>query len=226
MSSLGKRIVQRCHPEGIPWPASLLYNAISQSRIFRRQYETVAADIARQCPGGRILDIGTGPGWLLLALRSAAPAVEPVGVDISAAMVAAARKNMERAGCAAAIEIREAAADALPFADSDFDLVVSTGSLHHWKQPVRALDEVYRVLKPGRSALMYDLVKKMPAEVVQQVRREFGALRTALLWLHSFEEPFYSPEEMVALTATTRFRSGTTGFVGALCCLTLRKGGG
>jgi ubiquinone/menaquinone biosynthesis C-methylase UbiE len=37
----------------------------------------------------------------------------------------------------------------LPFADERFEVVVSTASIHHWKDPDRGLAEIYRVLKPG-----------------------------------------------------------------------------
>jgi hypothetical protein len=53
--------------------------------------------------------------------------------------------------------------------------------------------------------------------------REFGRLRILLLWLHAFEEPFYSVTNCERLTRTSLFGNGTVRFVGALCRLTLRK---
>jgi len=217
--SLWRRIVRRFHPEGIPWPGSAVYDALSRSRIFLRHYDLVADDIARACGGGRILDVGTGPARLLLALRGRLPGAVLAGVDISPAMVAKARENVGAAG----IEVREGSAGELPFPEGSFDAVVSTGSMHHWKEPVAALDEAHRVLRAGGIALMYDLVRKMPRDVAEGIRREFGAFRLALLWVHSFEEPFYDPAEMVALAARSRFRSGGVRFVGALCGLVLEK---
>jgi SAM-dependent methyltransferase len=46
---------------------------------------------------------------------------------------------------------------ALPFPDASFDVVVSTLSLHHWRDPARGLAEIYRVLRPGAVALVYDV---------------------------------------------------------------------
>jgi ubiquinone/menaquinone biosynthesis C-methylase UbiE len=40
-----------------------------------------------------------------------------------------------------------AGANALPFADKTFDRILSTGSLHHWKDPIHAMTEAHRVLK-------------------------------------------------------------------------------
>jgi SAM-dependent methyltransferase len=86
-----------------------------------------------------------------------------------------------------------------------------------------ALNEVHRLLKAGGHALVYDLVRKLPPSVAEAARREFGSLQTRMLWLHSFEEPFYSPRDMEALVPATSFQRGQTQFVGVLCCLVLQK---
>jgi ubiquinone/menaquinone biosynthesis C-methylase UbiE len=225
MSPGWRQYLRRWHPQGIPWPASVLYNEISRSGIFERHYQLVADDLAGYCRSGRALDIGTGPGRLLLAIRRTLPDMAVTGADISQAMVATAVRNMKQAGFSGSVEVIQAAADDLPFPDDLFDLVVSTGSLHHWKDAVAGLNEVFRVLKPGRNALMYDLVKSMPPALLKQARDEFGLFRTALLWMHSFEEPFYCPDEMEALASSTLFGKGETRFAGMLCCLVLKKPG-
>jgi hypothetical protein len=85
------------------------------------------------------------------------------------------------------------------------------------------LSEVHRVLKYNGYALMYDLVREMPKEICQDVRARFGSVRFALLWLHSFEEPFLNPGEMIELGRRTDFSVEGTYFTGALCCLVLKK---
>jgi ubiquinone/menaquinone biosynthesis C-methylase UbiE len=224
MSGGRRRLLKKLHPEGIPWPGSVLYDAVSGSEIFLRHYELVAADVARYGTPQRLLDIGTGPGRLLFALRKRFPDAELVGVDVSAAMVAQARRNVRRYGSGAGIDVRLAGANELPFAEGTFDRVVSTGSIHHWKDPVGALSEAYRVLRAGGYALIYDLVRNMPESVRREVHARFGGFRFTLLWLHSFEEPFLDPEEMEALGRQTDFVVEGTRFTGALCCLVLRKG--
>jgi SAM-dependent methyltransferase len=220
MADNPRQWLRRLRPEGICWPLSAWYNAVSQTSAFRRHYDMVADEIAGQVQGGRILDIGTGPGWLLTALRQRIPAAALVGVDISTAMVATAKRNL---AAAPGVELHQAGAGALPFADASFDLVVSTLSMHHWKDLPVGLNEVWRVLKDGQCALIYDLVRHMPRAVSADVRRHFGAFRLGLLWLHSFDEPFLNPEEMSDLAGRTRFGHGQTRFTGALCCLVLRK---
>jgi ubiquinone/menaquinone biosynthesis C-methylase UbiE len=218
-----RRLLKLAHPEAIPRLGASCYAAISASGIFQRHYELVARDALAGANAARILDIGTGPGWLLDQLHTLAPSAGVIGLDLSPAMVARAHRRLAAAGLAGVVEVREGDAGALPFADGSFDLVVSTGSLHHWKRPIAALDEVRRVLTHGGRALLYDVAADTPPEVLRATRREFGHLRLTLFWLHAFEEPFYARRALEALAAASRFGRGTTSFVGVLCRLELAK---
>ena len=223
MRKMLRRIIRLCHPDGIPGLGALVYNAMSRKDIFQHHYQLVADDIARYYTAGRMLDVGTGPGWLLLILKRRLPKTEPEGLDISAAMVAQARRNMQEAGYGGKINVRIGSVYALPYQDSTFDCVVSTGSMHHWKKMDDAFREIYRVLKGNGHALIYDLVQNIPRDVLNSFRKEFGGYRSYLLWLHSFEEPFYDVEEVASIPASTPFEIGEIHFTGALCCLVLRK---
>jgi ubiquinone/menaquinone biosynthesis C-methylase UbiE len=223
MNNNWRQFIRRFHPEGIPWPGSAFYNAISSTTIFLQHYDLVAHDVAHYGKTACILDIGTGPGQLLFAMRRIILDTRIIGIDISPAMIAQAQRNIGKYGRDSQIEMRVASANALPFMNGTFDCVVSTGSLHHWKDPVLALSEVHRVLKAGGYALMYDLVRDMPKDICEYVRSRFGRFRLALLWLHSFEEPFLNVNEMEALGRQTDFTVKGTKFTGALCCLVLEK---
>ncbi len=215
--------MKRFHPEGIPWPGSVLYNALSSTAIFLQHYELVTHDIAHYGATACILDIGTGPGQLLLAMRKAFPEATLIGVDISSSMARQAQRNLGKCKQGNRIYVQIADANALPFADGTFNCVVSTGSLHHWKDPIHALSETHRVLKTDGYALIYDLVRRMPKAVRKDMHTRFGGFRLALLWLHSFEEPFLNAEEMEALGRGTDFVVERMRFTGALCCLVLKK---
>ena len=218
-----RRLLKLFHPEAIPWLATPFYNAFSGSEIFQRHYELVARDILSYRPVGSILDIGTGPGWLLVKLHRLSPALHLVGLDISASMVAQASKNLANLGLAGVITVKEGTASQLPFVAESFDTIVSTGSLHHWKDPLAGLNEIYRVLKPEGYAIIYDVVRDTPDSILEQASREFGRLRLTLLWLHAFTEPFYSREDLTSLANASRFRKGLTRFAGVLCGLVLQK---
>ncbi len=218
-----RKLLKLFHPEGIPGPGASLYNAISSVDIFQRNYEWVAKHVLDHCSQGSLLDIGTGPGWLLLALHRLNPEMTLAGLDVSPAMVAKARHNLSQANLSGKIKIHQGNADRMPFQDDAFDVVVSTGSIHHWKNPRRSLDEVHRVLKPGGYALIYDIVSDTPWSVLSEGRQEFGKLKMLLFWLHGFEEPFYSQAAFQALAQPTRFESGQVSYVGVLCCLSMKK---
>jgi ubiquinone/menaquinone biosynthesis C-methylase UbiE len=217
------RLVRKLHPEGIPAGASRIYNALSGTSIFLRHYDLVAEDVVKFCSSGRLLDIGTGPARLLIPLHSLAQQLQLVGVDISEAMVAQGVKNIAAAGLSDVIEVRQGGANHLPFEDNSFDIIISSASLHHWKQPQECLSEIHRVLKPGGIVLLYDLIKNTPKEVLAESRKQYGSYRIFLLWLHSFEEPFYNVAEMESLADPTRFENIRARWVGLLCCLTMMK---
>ena len=218
-----RKTIKRLHPEGIPWPGSVFYNALSGTKIFLRHYELVAQDITRCGPAECLLDIGTGPRRLLVAIRKTLPNTALVGVDISHAMIAQAKRNTKTYGQDSGIKVGVADANALPFVDRTFDRVVSTGSLHHWKDPLQVLSEAHRVLKVNGYALLYDLVRDMPRAIREEIHAQFGTFRLTLLWLHSFEEPFLNVEEMVAVGRRTEFMVEGTRFSGGFCCLVLKK---
>jgi ubiquinone/menaquinone biosynthesis C-methylase UbiE len=218
-----RKVLKKFHPEGIPWPGTALYNAVSRTNIFQRHYELISRDILTYRSEGRVLDIGTGPGWLLKKLYQASPKFQITALDISASLVAKARKNIEQAGLSDVIDIQQGQADSMPFADSTFDMVVSTGAIHHWKDPTTGLNEIYRILKHGGYALMYDLVSDTPKSIMKTASQEFGRLKIFLLWLHAFDEPFYSHKKLHLLACPSPFKEGQTQFVGVMCCLILRK---
>ena len=138
-------------------------------------------------------------------------------------MVAKARENIESSGLSGSIAVEQGNARCLPFSDDCFDAVVSTGSIHHWKAPTAALNEVHRVLRPGGPGLLYDLVSDTPGPVLREMARESGRMRMLLLWLRAFEEPFYSRYGLEELPRPTPFEEGQTRFVSVMCCLAVQK---
>jgi ubiquinone/menaquinone biosynthesis C-methylase UbiE len=218
-----RRLLRCLQAESIPWPGCFFYNAVSTTSIFQKHYELTAKDITKYCSKGKLLDIGTGPGWLLLQLQKLAPALDLIGMDISADMVKKARENIARAKVSASILLEQGSADLLPYADNSFDMVVSTQSLHHWKNPVRGFNEIFRILKDGGRARIYDIVTDIPSAVFQNSAREYGRLKLLMLWIHACEEPFYSRQATLDLAGLSLFRKGTLEFIGVLCCLDMEK---
>lgn len=143
--------------EGIPGIVARFYNAFA-ARAFGEFYRKIASEIFREISSGRILDVGTGPGYLPLEITRTNARLSVVGVDVSPTMIEIARKNTIWAGMD---RIRFEVADVhnLPYEDNSFDFLVSTISFHHWRNKKCALSECYRILKNGGCGWIYDLRK-------------------------------------------------------------------
>jgi ubiquinone/menaquinone biosynthesis C-methylase UbiE len=102
---------------------------------------------------GRILDLACGPGVVCESL--AAEALQVVGVDLTPEML---RRARERCAGHPNAEFREAAVEALPFRDGEFDAVVTRLSLHHFEEPRAALREARRVIARGGRLVALDIV--------------------------------------------------------------------
>jgi ubiquinone/menaquinone biosynthesis C-methylase UbiE len=101
------------------------------------------------------LDVGCGTGTLLVQLVAQAPkAIELVGVDPAAGMVAQSRSALRDAPRA---RIKQASVERLPFADDSFDLVVSVLSFDHWSDQQAGLFECARVARHGARLVIVDL---------------------------------------------------------------------
>jgi ubiquinone/menaquinone biosynthesis C-methylase UbiE len=102
---------------------------------------------------GRVLDVGVGTGRNLPYLPASATVS---GVDVSPGMLAIARQRAADLG--RAVDLREADAARLPFADGSFDTVVCALSLCAIADPRATIAETWRVLAPGGRLLLFDHV--------------------------------------------------------------------
>lgn len=222
--SLFRRLLKIYHPEGVGLPETILYDAVSTSDVFQSYYDMAALDIMNYADHtGVLLDVGTGPGRLLLKIHERAPGMQLSGIDLSPHMLSRARHNIEKKGLSEKISLKPGSAESIPYPENSFDIVVSTASIHHWKNPDACLNEIHRVLKRGGRALLYDLVSDTPREKVAEMKRRFGRLMTLMLFIHSFEEPFYTYEAFASLPEATPFKEGDVKWVGILCSLALKK---
>jgi ubiquinone/menaquinone biosynthesis C-methylase UbiE len=124
-----------------------------RDRAFRERI----ARLARLTSGESVLDVGCGTGSLaIVARRQVGANGSVVGIDASPEMIARAMSKAAKAGVD--VCFKTAVAEALPFADAQFDAVFSTLMLHHLPRKVRqkCVSEIRRVLKPEGRVLVVD----------------------------------------------------------------------
>lgn len=135
--------------------------------------------------GDVVLDVGSGAGIdCLLASRLVGPTGRVIGVDMTTAMVDAARRNAERAG-AANVEFRLGEAESLPVVDDSVDWVVSNCVINLAPDKERVFREVARVLRPGGRVSISDIVfaddlPELPAVVRADLEAHVGCVAGAV----------------------------------------------
>jgi len=129
---------------------------------------------------GRALEIGAGTGYFSLNLMQEGMISELVSTDVSAGMLSALETNAEELGLSARVETRQADAEALPFEDESFYLVLGHAVLHHIPDLDQAFSEFARVLKPG-GAIVFCGEPSRYGDRLAAVPKRVGAA-TAPLW--------------------------------------------
>jgi len=162
-------------------PAPGLYARMARLRVFRQIYQRLGEDLAAVLPQqAYLLDVGTGPGYLLGFLTASRADLKPVGLDLSYQMLRQGRRF-------AGFTSREpfwavvGKAQALPFTANTFHHVLATFSLHHWNKPSLGLTEINRVLKPNGKAWILELNPQAPRA---EVRHFAECLKTPWLPLY------------------------------------------
>ena len=152
------------------------------------QWHKQAAELTDGLPDGAdILEVAPGPGYFAIELARLGR-FRVTGLDVSRTFVHIATTNARQAGVS--VDFHLGNASAMPFAENSFDLIVCQAAFKNFSQPVEALNEMCRVLRPGRTAIIDDMDKSASnaaiAEEVAPMRLNwFNALftRRALGWL-------------------------------------------
>ncbi|MFF5314698.1 class I SAM-dependent methyltransferase [Streptomyces massasporeus] len=132
--------------------------------------------LAAEISTGEVLELGCGPGYLGLEwLTQAEDSARLVGLDISPAMLRRAGINAGGYGVAERCRYECGTVLALPFEDDRFDHVISASSLHEWADPVTALSEMHRVLRPGGRYCVSDLRRDVDRTTFQFMKANIAA---------------------------------------------------
>jgi ubiquinone/menaquinone biosynthesis C-methylase UbiE len=137
----------------------------------RYHEDTMAQLVELGPPRGAVLDAGCGIGSFLEFLLQRSPAARYVGIDVSRGMLghAARQLGLTDGGGGAPVQLAQADACRLPFADATFDVVYARGLLHHLPEPSAGIREIRRVLRPGGTALLLDPNKTLISELPRRL---------------------------------------------------------
>ena len=117
------------------------------------------------------IDIGGGPGNLVVELCKRTRRMHWINADINSAFFLYVSKNAEEAGVGQRVSTMLADAHDLPFRDNYADVIVSRGSFQFWDDKLKAFSEIYRVLKPGGIAYIgRGFSDNLPFDVAQKIR--------------------------------------------------------
>ena len=185
----------------------------SQLAECRRQAARLTAGLP---DGARVLEVAPGPGYHAVEMARTGR-LQVTGLDISRTMVEIATDNARQAGVS--VDFRRGDVSAMPFAADTFDLLVCQAAFKNFKQPVRALDEMHRVLRPGGTAVIQDMNRDASsAEIAREVRgmrlNPFNAFMTRLILSTLLRRRAYSPLRFERLVAQTAFGACDVGTAG------------
>lgn len=98
----------------------------------------------------KLLDVGCGTGFMIELLKKQKDA-QYHGLDLSPEMIKVAKSKFHES-----VHLVVGTADALPYDDNSFDVVCCVQSFHHYPYPEKAMNEAYRILKPGGLYILSD----------------------------------------------------------------------
>jgi ubiquinone/menaquinone biosynthesis C-methylase UbiE len=138
------------------------YSSAAAQAYLNRIDDTLVEHALRLVKGrerGSALDIGTGPGQIVVKLARRLAEWNFTGVDRSPGMIAQAQANLAAASgeLAGRVEFQVADGNRLPFPDDSFDLVMCNSVLHHLAEPEKLLSEMSRLVNSGGAILLRDL---------------------------------------------------------------------
>ena len=133
-------------------------------------------------PGQTVLDLGSGGGIdVLLSARRVGPAGKAYGLDMTDEMLALARENQQKAG-ATNVEFLKGTIEHIPLPDDTVDVIISNCVINLSSDKDAVLREAFRVLKPGGTFAVSDVVVRgeVPADVRRNMELWVGCIAGAL----------------------------------------------
>jgi ubiquinone/menaquinone biosynthesis C-methylase UbiE len=176
-------------------------------------------------PGSRILEVAPGPGYLAIEIARRGP-YAITGLDISRTFVEIAAANARKASVE--IDFQQGNASAMPFSDETFDLILCRAAFKNFSQPLEAMNEMHRVLKPEGRALILDLRKDASMDDISAYIKDANVgWANSLIYKATFRYLLipraYSKQQFIEMAASSRFGAADISGSGIGFEITLRK---
>jgi ubiquinone/menaquinone biosynthesis C-methylase UbiE len=168
-----------------------------------------AKEVAKYIQDGcSVLEVAPGPGYLAIEVAKLGK-YRIIGLDISQDFVEIARRNAKEARVE--VEFRRGSADDIPFPDNMFNFIICTAAFKNFKEPVKALIEMNRVLTPGGIALIIDMNRNASNQQIKDYIRniESGGMQKLfmeLIFKFLLRNAAYTEDEFVNLISKTAFK--------------------
>ncbi|OIJ15171.1 SAM-dependent methyltransferase [Anaerobacillus arseniciselenatis] len=154
-----------------------------------------------------VLEVAPGPGYLSIELAKLGN-YEIIGMDISKDFVEIAQKNAATAGVE--VDFFQGNVSEMPIDDNTVDFIVCSAAFKNFSNPDTALSEMYRVLKPGGTALIIDMNGSASKNNVKNLTKEMGVKGVEALFMNVtfrfLKKGAYTPMEMNDLISKTEFK--------------------
>lgn len=174
------------------------------------EFVQLARRIARELPpAGNVLEVAPGPGFFCIELAKLGN-YSITGLDISHTFVEIARKKAAEAGVH--VDFRQGNASRMPFAGDAFDFLLCRAAFKNFGEPIRALQEMSRVLKPGGRGLIIDLRHDAPMESINRHVDHMGLgpvdrMFTKLAFRAMLIKSAYTKEQFAYMLSQAKFGS-------------------
>jgi ubiquinone/menaquinone biosynthesis C-methylase UbiE len=139
------------------------------NRLFADDFLALAPDRLPAKATCRVLDLGTGTAQIPIEIARRRNDLRITAIDLAAHMLQVAQRNVISTGLTAQIKLEQVDAKGLPYADGDFDAVISNSIIHHIPEPRIAFREMVRMLRSGGTLFVRDLLRPPDRLTLEQL---------------------------------------------------------
>jgi ubiquinone/menaquinone biosynthesis C-methylase UbiE len=173
---------------------------------FQKEAKKISAQLA---PGSNVLEVAPGPGYLSVELARLGH-FKITGLDISHTFVRIAQGHAKEQGVD--IDFRQGNASAMPFEPGSFDFIYCRAAFKNFSQPLEAINEMHRVLRPGGRAVIVDLRKDVSIDDINAYIKEssrgwFNSLMTRWTFRTLLIKRAYTKQDFINMAQNSHFGS-------------------